>query len=335
MTEDIYPLRFKPVYKDYIWGGDKIVRLYKRDEPSGVYAESWEVADRPEGMSVVDNGPLAGTTLHSLVETLGKDLLGTRVQASVFPLLIKLIDARERLSVQVHPDDAAALQFGGEAKTEMWHVLDADHGAKVFAGLKPDVDQGMFMAAVDTGLFEEVLSAVPVTKGDTIFIPGGRVHAIGAGCLLLEVQQNSNTTFRIHDWGRTGRNGMPRDLHVEEALRVIRWDDTDDARVMSRRLDTTGRNEVWEVLTTPYFCLEKLVLSEAWMFLTLRQSFHILFVVEGRVEVKAEGMTEALGPGSTCLVPAFVNGYDMSPVEHPCMVLRITGPGQPGRPRFG
>ena len=137
MATQLHPLRFKPVYKDYIWGGDKIVRLYNRQEPPGIYAESWEVSDRNDGMSVVANGELAGKSLRDAVLAFGSDLLGTRVHAQAFPLLIKLIDSRERLSVQVHPNDATAKKYGGEAKTEMWYVLDAEPGAGVFAGAAP------------------------------------------------------------------------------------------------------------------------------------------------------------------------------------------------------
>ena len=204
MTTPLYPLRFKPVYKDYIWGGDKIIRLYNRQEPHGIYAESWEVSDRADGMSVVSVGPLAGKSLRDVVQTYPFDLFGAKVQAQVFPLLVKLIDSRDRLSVQVHPDVEMAKKYGGEAKTEMWYVLDAEPGAGVFAGLKSGVDAKALSEAMQTDRFEEILTRIPVTKGDAIFIPGGLVHSIDAGCLLLEVQQNSNTTYRIYDWNRRG-----------------------------------------------------------------------------------------------------------------------------------
>ena len=282
MKTPLYPLRFKPVYKDYIWGGDKIIRLYNRKEPPGIYAESWEVSDRSDGMSVVSGGPLAGKSLRDVVQTFKSDLLGAKVQAQVFPLLIKLIDSRDRLSVQVHPNDETAKKYGGEAKTEMWYVLDAEPGAGVFAGLKPGVDAKAFNEALRTNRFEEILTRIPVTKGDAIFIPGGLVHAIDAGCLLLEVQQNSNTTYRIYDWNRVGADGKPRPLHWKEALQVIRWDASANPKVQPRELGSRGANRFWEVLRCPYFRMERMMLSEVLNRENTGSSFEILFVASGQ-----------------------------------------------------
>ena len=181
MSDKLYPLLFEPVYKDYLWGGDKILKTYNREAPPGIYAESWELSDRDDGMSVVANGPWKGKTLHELVDDLGPDLLGTGASvagAKTFPLLIKLIDSHKRLSVQVHPDDDTADRCGGEAKTEMWYILDAEPGAGVFAGLQPGVDEEAFQEALDEERFKEVLTSVPVRKGEAVFMPGGRVHAI-------------------------------------------------------------------------------------------------------------------------------------------------------------
>ncbi|MBN1268987.1 MAG: class I mannose-6-phosphate isomerase [Kiritimatiellae bacterium] len=324
MTEPLYPYRFKPIYKDYIWGGDKIIKKFGRDEPPGTYAESWEVSDRPEGMSVVTNGELKGMTLNELVRKMGTRLLGPGHESDVFPLLVKLIDSRERLSVQVHPDDAMARKFGGEAKTEMWYILDAEPNAQVFAGLKRGVTWEIFEQALQLGLIEDLLVPVPVEQDDAIYIPGGRVHAIDSGCLILEVQQNSNTTYRIFDWHRAGQNGKPRPLHVQEALQVIRWNDDTSAKAVTRRLDVTGPNEEWEILTTPYFRMEKLVVSESWLLPTHHTSFQVLFVAEGRVEIRANGMAEDMPAGSTCLIPAALHSYEISPRIRPSHILRAT-----------
>ncbi|MDZ4199894.1 MAG: type I phosphomannose isomerase catalytic subunit, partial [Kiritimatiellia bacterium] len=225
MKPDPYPLLLKPAYKNYLWGGTRIAEVYGRETPPGPVAESWEVSTRPEGMSLVLNGPLAGRTLQEAIDTMGEDLLGARAPRGQMPLLIKLIDARDRLSVQVHPDDESAALHGGEAKTEMWILLDAEPGACLFAGFRPGLARPEIEQAIREGRWTEILQTLPVRAGDAVFIPGGRVHAIGAGCLILEIQQNSNTTYRLYDWDRKGSDGKPRKLHLEQALSVIRWED--------------------------------------------------------------------------------------------------------------
>jgi mannose-6-phosphate isomerase len=326
MPANLYPLRLKPVYKDYIWGGDKIIRLYHRGEKPGVYAESWEVSDRTDGMSVVANGPLAGRTLHEVVQSLGPNLLGSRVRSPVFPLLIKLIDSRDRLSVQVHPDDDTAKRFGGEAKTEMWYVLDAEPDAGVFAGLKPGIGEKQFNEALRTKRFKDILTFVPVARGDAIFVPGGRVHAIDAGCLLLEVQQNSNTTYRIYDWDRVGADGRPRPLHLREAIRVIRWDDAAHARVVPRRLAAEDWGECWEVLRSAYFLIERILLSEAVALHGDGKTFQVFFVASGGMTVRWDDSSEELNPGTSCLVPAALGEFTIEPISASAEVLRITVP---------
>jgi mannose-6-phosphate isomerase len=323
---NLYPLLFKPVYKDYIWGGDRIIRLYGRDAPPGIYAESWEVSDRADGMSVVANGPLAGRTLHDLLKECRADLLGTRIRGTDFPLLIKLIDSRDRLSVQVHPNDETARKYGGEAKTEMWYMLDADPGAGVFAGLKPGSGEREFEEAMRTRRFREILTRVPVAKGDAIFIPGGRVHAIDAGCLILEVQQNSNTTYRIYDWDRVGPDGKPRALHLDAARQVIDWRDSGGAKVAASPAEKSGRNECREILQSPYFRLERLALVEPWTARGDGGTFQILFVSSGRARVEAGGASEVLRPGTSCLVPASLRECSIRPEGGAAEILRITVP---------
>lgn len=322
----VYPLCFEPVYQPYIWGGDRIVRRFKRDEPDGVYAESWEIADRPEGMSHVTNGPLKGQSLRELVRRMGSKLVGEGRRDKVFPLLIKLIDARETLSVQVHPNDESAREHGGEPKTEMWYVIDAEPDACVYAGLKPGTDRTSFKQAIRDGSLEDLLTIVPVQAGDAIYMPGGRVHAIGAGCLLLEVQQNSNTTYRLYDWGRVGSDGRPRELHVDQALKVIRWRDVAPPKVAPRRIGRIDRNELWEVVSSPYFRMERLDLQEAWHGGGDGQTFHVLFVRDGRARLSWEGGRIDLRPGTSCLVPAALLQYQLKPLRGRATVIRVTRP---------
>lgn len=326
----LVPLVFDPVYQQYLWGGDRIPKGFNRPLPDGRWAESWEISDRPEGAGPATGGPWAGATLGELVSRLGTRLLGSAVASSpgvapAFPLLIKLIDARERLSVQVHPDDAAAALCGGEAKTEAWHILEAAPGAQVFAGLRPGTTEASFRAALAASRLEECLRAIPVRAGDTIYIPGGRVHAICEGCLLLEVQQNSNTTYRVYDWGRVGTDGKPRELHIDQALRVIRWDDAGEPRTIPRA--TVGDDGVasLELVTSPYFRLERLALGGPLTCRNDGRSFHALFASEVALDIEhADGRVE-VPFGRSCLIPAGLAGYRLIP-RAPGQVLRTSVP---------
>jgi mannose-6-phosphate isomerase len=326
MSSELYPLRFKPIYKDYLWGGDRIVKTFGRDEPPGIYAESWEVTDRPEGMSVVVNGSLAGCSLHELIEKFGAGLLGTEGQGPVFPLLIKLIDSRQCLSVQVHPSDETAARYGGEAKTEMWYALAADPGSQIYAGLKPGVDQASFQQAIADHSFKDILGTVPMEAGTAVYIPGGRVHAIDAGCLILEVQQNSNTTYRIYDWGRVGADGKPRPLHIEQALQVINWDDADSPSVEPVQMEAAGTHQRWEVLTSPYFRMERLMVDGAWDWTGNAATFEVLFGVAGQTRLSWDGGETILQAGDTILVPASLAAWQLASEGTPSELLRITLP---------
>ncbi|HMP74473.1 MAG TPA: class I mannose-6-phosphate isomerase, partial [Kiritimatiellia bacterium] len=311
-----YPLLLQPAYKDYLWGGDRIPHHFHRNLPPGIYAESWEVSDRPDGMATIANGSLAGAPLAQAIATWGSDLLGSRVPSTRFPLLIKLIDAHQKLSVQVHPDDHAAARFGGEAKTECWYILHADPGAGIYAGFKPGVDPAAYTEAVAQGATGQLLNRLHVHTGDTIFIPGGLVHAIDAGCLILEVQQNSNTTYRIDDWGRVGSDGTPRELHLQQAADAIRWDLTGDPRVTPRNLTTPGGNPARHLVHSPYFHLDQIDLHHPEPIDGFGQTFIVLFVASGSARLDGPHGPLDLAPGSTCLLPARLPGTTLTPTPH-------------------
>lgn len=322
---DLYPLLFKPVYKDYIWGGDRIIKIFDRDEPPGRYAESWEVSTRSEGMSVVENGPLAGQTLESLVNEFGPAWLGTAAPKDCFPLLIKLIDAKQTLSVQVHPSNDTASAYGGEAKTEMWYVLDADPDAVVYAGLQPGIDSTRFLEALNEKKLEEVLRRVPVRKGDAIYIPGGRVHAVAAGCLLLEVQQNSNTTYRLYDWGRKGADGKPRELHIEQAIRVMVWGDEDDPRVMPRLVEEDDACRIQRVLKTPYFQMDRMEASGPFPVHSSGESFTVLFSPNAGFQcIYGDNRSVNVPRGRSVFIPAAHESVSLVSAQTDLEILRIT-----------
>lgn len=220
-------LRFAPVYQHRVWGGRAFESVLGRPLPGkDPVGESWELVDRPEAQSVVAGGDCAGMDLNTLWGRHRADLFGPACpEAGRFPLLVKLLDARECLSVQVHPSGIEGVPGLGEPKTEWWYVLEARPGAAVFAGFRPGVTRALAERALETGGVEALLHRIPVRKGDSLFVPGGRIHAIGAGCLIAEVQQNSDTTYRVFDWNRRGADGALRELHIGQSLACIRFED--------------------------------------------------------------------------------------------------------------
>jgi mannose-6-phosphate isomerase len=313
----LYPFRFNPVYKDYIWGGNRIPKLFNRNLPDGIYAESWEISTHPDGATTIANGPLAGRTLSDLLPEHKTELLGSRVKGDDFPLLIKLIDARDKLSVQVHPNDDNAEVVDGQPKTEMWYFLEGDGSAKIYCGLKPGIGKKEFLQAIQDKTFADILQEIPAYKGEAAFVPGGRVHAIGSGCLILEIQQNSNTTYRIYDWERTGADGTPRELHIDKALQVIDWENNENPLC-----DIHGS----EIKTSPYFRLDRFALTAEKRFLLSGETFHALFIAEGFGALVYNGNEEPLGTGQSWLVPAAAGEYTVRPATGGMTLLCVTIP---------
>lgn len=223
-------IRFKPIYQTRVWGGRLLAERFERDLPDPVlpFGESWEISAREEADSQVVGGALEGRKLSELWADpdLRTSLFGGNApDLERFPLLFKILDARDTLSIQVHPPAAIAPELGGEPKTEVWYIADAAPGAMLYVGVKEGVDEARFREALLKGDAESCVHAVAVSKGQHLFIPSGRLHAIGAGLLIYEIQQNSDTTYRVYDWNRPGIDGKPRELHVEESLRCIDFSD--------------------------------------------------------------------------------------------------------------
>ncbi len=225
------PIAFKPLYQQRVWGGRTLETQYGRKLPDDgqPYGESWEVVDRPQELSVVNNGVLKGETLHNLWTGPEREVIfGPGLPDNVqFPVLCKILDARERLSIQVHPPADVAPSLGGEPKTEMWYIAHAEPDAVLYVGLKQGVTRESFEASLKDGTAEGQVHQIPVKTGDSLFIPSGRLHAIGAGLLIFEIQQNSDTTYRVFDWNRVGLDGQPRELHIEESLKCIDFEDVE------------------------------------------------------------------------------------------------------------
>jgi mannose-6-phosphate isomerase len=319
--QPLYPLTFEPVLKRYLWGGRRLETLLnKRLGDGSDYAESWEIADHDHGQSVVANGPLAGTTLHELVATRGNELLGKHAPQPRFPLLFKFLDCQRDLSVQVHPNDAAAARLTPPdlGKTEAWVILDAQPGSRIYAGLKHGCDRAVLEAAVRQGTTAECLHSFEARPGECLFIPAGVVHALGAGLLGAEIQQASDTTFRLYDWGRVGPDGAPRQLHVNEALDAI---DYSAGEVDPRQPQVTERPGIERLVNCDKFVLERWTLNRAER-LNLDGGFGIVSVLEGKLRlVTGESRFDVtLLRGQTVLLPACLNGAMMNPLE-PAMAL--------------
>jgi mannose-6-phosphate isomerase len=286
-----------------VWGGRRFGTLLNKTLPHGSsIGELWEMVDRPEAQSVVHTGSLKGKTLHDLWIHHRGLVFGERHLANRsprFPLLIKLLDARERLSVQVHPPLTGSDEPLGEPKTECWYFLHASEGSSIYAGLKRGVTRDSFEEAMQRGTVEETLHRVPVTTGESIFIPSGRLHAIGDGLMIVEVQQNSDTTFRVFDWNRIGLDGKPRELHPEKSLDSIDFDDFEPAVTPASQL---------VVADCPYFHVEKKTLSSP-LAISKTGDFSIVTCLDGALE--CAGIS--LKPGGFLLVPACLDGAMLTP----------------------
>ena len=321
------PILLQPVYKEYIWGGRRLATECGRALLPGIYAESWEIADHPDGETLIVNGPAAGMTLSEALRVFGEEISGSGGAGETrFPLMVKIIDAKETLSVQVHPDDEEAARWGGEAKSEMWVVLEATPDAHIYSGFLPGVTEADFEKARAEGTIPNLLQRYPARPGMVFYTPGGRVHAIGAGCLLLEVQQNSNTTYRLWDWDRVGKDGNPRPLHVEKGLQVIRWGLTESpvAAIQSERAVEGQPATVREILDTPYFRVGEWTLRGNCRMEEDGSSFTILFPTDGDVRVKTPGQPAMILPQrATCLMPAAIREFEVQPEGESVRLLAI------------
>lgn len=290
------PMFMQPVFKETVWGGTKILTTFGKKIPSDHTGESWEVAAHENGQSVILNGCMAGKTLQEAIEEAPEEILGSKVleeQGTHFPLLIKLIDASDNLSVQVHPDDEMAKCLEGpreNGKTEMWYVLDAQPGARLIYGLRQEVTPEAFAEAIESQTLEQLVNWVPVHKGDTFFIPAGTLHAIGAGILIAEIQQNSDTTYRVYDYGRVGLDGKPRQLHIEKAKQVTKL----TASVGTEYAD------IEEGIVCPYFQTYRRNLRGLQEIAVSSEHFQILMILEGSGRINGQPFKK----GDTILLPA-------------------------------
>lgn len=313
-SEPLYPLRFTPILKELIWGGRRLgTILQKAIGPGGHYAESWEIADYRDDISVIADGPLAGVSLRELARNRPGDVYGPGVAPTgQFPLLVKFLDAQRVLSVQVHPDDELGQRLANDnGKTEAWVVLHAEPGSLIYAGLRPGVSRAEFASALKAGAVEPLLHRFEPESGDCIMIPAGTVHAIGAGVLLAEIQQMSDATFRVYDWGRLGADGKPRQLHLTEALESIDFE-AGPVNPLTARAEPTRGGTCERLAHCRYFALDRLRLR-APASVGCFDRFTILLGLGGAAEIMSQGTSTRLEYGQTVLLPASLGACEVVP----------------------
>jgi len=303
----LYPFKFNSIFKERVWGGRNLETLYHKQLPgSGPIGESWEVSDRPGDASVIVNGPLAGKNLRWLMENHERELLGdAKSQGGLFPLLVKILDAQEKLSLQVHPPASKAAELGGDPKTEMWYIVQAAPGAELYVGLKRGVTREEFERRIQDGTVAECFHRVPVKAGDTMFLPSGRVHAIGAGLVIFEIQQNSDTTYRVFDWNRVGTDGKPRDLHVPQSLASIDFEDVEPA-LTGGDFTSAGGFKIRPLVKHPLFSVDAFRALSKETISFKQPRLKIVGVLENSVTISGAGVSVELQPGEFGLIPASV-----------------------------
>ena len=319
-----YPFIFQPIFKDRVWGGRELERLYGKKIPTGApIGESWEISDRPNDENVVVNGKFAGKNLRWLMENHASEILGGARPAAAgrFPLLCKILDARDKLSLQVHPPVAKAAELKGEPKTEMWFIADAAPGAELFVGLKRGVTRAEFEKKIADGSVADCFHRVPVCAGDTMFLPSGRVHAIGAGLVIFEIQQNSDTTYRVFDWNRTGLDGKPRELHIAQSLASIDFNDF-EPKLVETKFITDGQVQKRVLVDDPLFNVETWKLNSGARGLLKPGKLQIVAVTKGEIEIQGGSATANLFAGQFSLIPAILDRTEIT-AKSDAALLRV------------
>lgn len=301
----LYPLKFEPILKERLWGGTKLKDVLNKPIESDITGESWELSTVKGDVSIVANGELQGTSLQDLINTEAKTLLGESVVERFgydFPILIKFIDAKQDLSIQLHPnDELAKKRHDSFGKTEMWYVMDADPDANLIVGFNKDVEKEEYKKSLENDTLLELLNYEQVKEGDTFFINTGKIHAIGAGVLLAEIQQTSDITYRVFDFNRKDKNGNLRELHTDLALDAIDYTKKDDFKV-TYNID---KDKVNQMVDCPYFKTNSLQLTkDLFQDISARDSFTILMCLKGEAQVLNENGAAELSKGETVLVPA-------------------------------
>lgn len=308
--KDMYPIILKPVLKDYIWGGSKLIAEYGKVSDLERVAESWELSCHDMECSIIKKGEYKHLTLNEYIQKVGKGVLGSKAEKySDFPILIKLIDANDNLSLQVHPDDTYALKYEGEyGKNEMWYIVDCSPGASIIVGLKSEVSKEEFKKRIDDNTLLDICEQIPVNIGDTFYIEAGTIHAIGRGILIAEVQQNSNITYRVYDYDRTDKNGNKRELHIEKAIDVLKLHPQKVEVSHFEKIDTNG-NISRDLLKCKYFIVREMVIKDEEVLMCGYESFQSILILEGTICLKYKESDMKLTKGDSVFIPANIGMY--------------------------
>jgi mannose-6-phosphate isomerase len=309
-----YPLKFRPIYKERIWGGTRLAGLFGKPLPSGAkIGESWELSDLPGDESVIESGELAAMTIGEAARMYPAEIVGSKDFAGQFPLLLKLLDAEDVLSVQVHPDEEACRRRGkGQPKTECWYIISAAKGSVIYKGLKPGVTRVAFEAAVADGTVADLLNKIVVVPGECHLLPAGTPHAIGAGLVIAEVQTPSDTTYRVFDWNRVDATGKPRESHVQDAMESIHFG------YHELPVTTVGR-----LVDTQYFKVDKGHQSSGSEVL-LTGRMRVLMFVQGQGRIISQGAEPVeFAAGQTLLIPAAFEGVCICGTETEYLTISL------------
>lgn len=310
MSLHIYPLVFEPILKERIWGGTKLKTVFDKPIQSETTGESWELSTVPGDISRIAVGEYKGKLLSELISQYPEEILGEAVHkkfGTEFPLLFKFIDAKDDLSIQVHPnDELAKKRHNSFGKTEMWYVMQADENAKIVVGFKEKSSREKYLKNLEDKTLLSILQEIPVKKGDVFFLETGTIHAIGAGIVIAEIQQTSDITYRVYDWDRVDAEGKSRELHIDMALDAINYDTTD-----TKRDYTQEENKSNPVVTCPYFITDYLPLNGKIEIKKQHKSFTVYMCMEGDFKVKYNETVWGYKKGDTVLLPAAMQSYDL------------------------
>lgn len=311
MKPNLYPLQFEPILKERIWGGEKLKTLLNKPITSKITGESWELSTVPGDISTVANGDLKGKSLMDLIDDIPNEILGTRVYerfGKQFPLLFKYLDAREDLSIQVHPNDKLAKErHNSFGKTEMWYVMQADTDSRIIVGFKEDSSKEEYLKHLNDNTLVSILDDVKAKAGDVFFLETGTVHAIGAGLVVAEIQQTSDITYRLYDFDRVDAQGNKRELHVDLALDAINYNKVDTQKKYTSEVNTSNT-----VVDCPYFTTNFVPLDGKASISKSGETFTVYMCIEGSFEIEYDGFKHTYIKGDTVLVPAAINAFNLN-----------------------